>query len=90
MDFPRWRLFLFSCHSREIVAYTSRVYIFLYVHVLVFYSQPNEHVLKVGCKRLAHAFVKLRYVEQGVVTIIRPVEPSATGIKMESSDQEAI
>ena len=27
---------------------------------------------------------------QGVVTLIRPVEPSATGIKMESSDQEAI
>ena len=26
---------------------------------------------------------------QGVVTIIRPVEPSATGIKMESSDQIA-
>ena len=27
---------------------------------------------------------------QGVVTFIRPVEPSATGIKIESSDQEAI
>ena len=27
---------------------------------------------------------------QGVVTLIRPVEPSATGIKMKSSDQEAI
>ena len=27
---------------------------------------------------------------QGVVTLIRPVEPFATGIKMKSSDQEAI
>ena len=29
-------------------------------------------------------------IVQGVVTLIRPVEPSATGIKMKSSDQEAI
>ena len=27
---------------------------------------------------------------QGVVTLIGPVEPFATGIKMKSSDQEAI
>ena len=29
-------------------------------------------------------------VSQGVVTLIGPVEPFATGIKMKSSDQEAI
>ena len=30
------------------------------------------------------------HLNQGVVTLIGPVEPFATGIKMKSSDQEAI
>ena len=34
--------------------------------------------------------VKLTHAQQGVVTLIGPVEPFATGIKMKSSDQEDI
>ena len=34
--------------------------------------------------------VNYGFSEQGVVTFIRPVEPSMTGIKIESIDQEAI
>ena len=33
-------------------------------------------------------YLKVCTMLQGVVTLTRPVEPSATGIKMESSDQE--
>ena len=35
-------------------------------------------------------YVTPRFKTQGVVTIIRSVEPSATGIKMKSSNQEAV
>ena len=34
--------------------------------------------------------MQLDYIYQGVVTLIGPVEPFATGIKMKSSDQEVI
>ena len=35
-------------------------------------------------------YLHIHCMNQGVLTLIRPVEPSVTGIKMESSDREAI
>ena len=44
---------------------------------------------KTNNNKIKHATF-LYYLKQGVVTLIEPVEPFATGIKMKSSDQETI
>ena len=68
-----------------------------YCEVIINGDRYNDSIVLdfIGEYAMHYYVTRIRYLRiycmnQGVFTLIRPVEPSTTGIKMESSDREAI